>query len=192
MTIKQQGGIFGRNPTFNEINTDGDVSVGGDLTVATDVTVSSGNLVIANSGSGIDFSATSGTGTSELLSDYEEGTWTPSLGGTTTYTVQQGTYVKVGSLVQVKMTLLINTIGDGSGIDITGLPYANGDSIAHLGVAYMSNSATSVVLVNGSIEANGSGIRMRSLTAASTIYGTSNIFGNGTYIEMSGSYSTLT
>ena len=56
MTIKQQGGIFGRNPTFNEVNTDGDVSVGGDLTVATDVTVSNGNLSITQSSPTIEFS----------------------------------------------------------------------------------------------------------------------------------------
>ena len=36
------------------------------------------NLAFAN-GKGIDFSATPGTGTSELLNDYEEGTWSPVL-----------------------------------------------------------------------------------------------------------------
>ncbi len=48
------------------------------------VIVSNGNLVIGTSGQGIDFSATSGTGTSELFSDYEEGTYTASLYGNTT------------------------------------------------------------------------------------------------------------
>ena len=37
-----------------------------------------GNLKVAD-GFGIDFSLTPGTGTSELLDDYEEGTWTPSV-----------------------------------------------------------------------------------------------------------------
>jgi hypothetical protein len=36
-----------------------------------DQTLSTGNLVIGTSGKGIDFSATPGTGTSELLDDYE-------------------------------------------------------------------------------------------------------------------------
>ena len=47
-----------------------------------DVTISNGNLVMGTSGKGIDFSATSnssGTMGSELLNDYEEGTWTPTL-----------------------------------------------------------------------------------------------------------------
>jgi hypothetical protein len=42
-----------------------------------DQTLSTGNLVIGTDGKGIDFSITPSTGTSELLADYEEGTWTP-------------------------------------------------------------------------------------------------------------------
>ena len=48
-------------------------------TFSGDVTLSNGNLVIGTSGKGIDFSATPGTGTSELLTDYEEGDWTPAV-----------------------------------------------------------------------------------------------------------------
>ena len=43
---------------------------------ATQLTLTTGNLIVAN-GQGIDFSATPGTGTSELFADYEEGTFTP-------------------------------------------------------------------------------------------------------------------
>jgi hypothetical protein len=39
---------------------------------ANNVRVNNGNLIIGTSGKGIDFSATAGTGTSELLADYEE------------------------------------------------------------------------------------------------------------------------
>ena len=45
------------------------------------VTVSSGNLIIGTSGYGIDFSATAGTGTSELFNDYEVGAMTPTMVG---------------------------------------------------------------------------------------------------------------
>jgi hypothetical protein len=59
----------------------------------------SGNIKFA-SGKGIDFSATSGTGTSELLDDYEEGTWSLTLrtsGNTTmTLTTNDCEYVKIG------------------------------------------------------------------------------------------------
>ena len=49
---------------------------------ATQLTLTTGNLIVA-SGQGIDFSATSGTGTSELLADYEEGTYTPTVTAST-------------------------------------------------------------------------------------------------------------
>jgi hypothetical protein len=67
-----------------------------------DVTLSTGNLIIGTSGKGIDFSATAGTGTSELLADYEEGTWTPNQGSGLTVVgafSSSGTYTKIGRVV---------------------------------------------------------------------------------------------
>lgn len=67
-----------------------------------DVTLENGNLVIGTSGKGIDFSATPGTGTSELLNDYEEGTWTPNQGAGLTVVgsfSSEGTYTKIGRVV---------------------------------------------------------------------------------------------
>ena len=74
---------------------------------ATQLTLTTGNLIVA-SGQGVDFSATSsgsGTMTSELLADYEEGTWTPTQG--TGLTVvgtfsSSGSYTKVGRMVTVR------------------------------------------------------------------------------------------
>ena len=66
------------------------------------VKINSGNLVIGTSGKGIDFSATAGTGTSELLNDYEEGTWTPVLQSWTivgTAPAVTGRYTKIGRQV---------------------------------------------------------------------------------------------
>ena len=91
---------------------------------------SDGNLAFP-SGQGIDFSATSGTGTSELFDDYEEGTWTPNytaatggnLGGTQN---RQGYYTKVGNKVTVQFYLYINTIdvtGKSGDVTVTGLPF---------------------------------------------------------------------
>ena len=76
----------------------------------------SGNIVIMTSGSGIDFSQTangSGTTTSELLDDYEEGSFTVTLNShsdrtniSTTDTTNNYTayYTKVGRLVTVMIT----------------------------------------------------------------------------------------
>jgi hypothetical protein len=62
-----------------------------------------GNFVISTSGKGIDFSATSQASgmTSELLNDYEEGTWTvtPTGGNCSSVSLSNGTYTKVGRLV---------------------------------------------------------------------------------------------
>ena len=100
--------------------------------------VSSGNLVIDTAGQGIDFSSTSdgsGTDSSELLDDYEEGTftpvWAPSSGSFTSlsYSVQLGKYVKIGNLVTVWVHTTItsvNTSGASGSLRLTGLPYAAG------------------------------------------------------------------
>tara|TARA_R110000824_G_scaffold158595_1_gene332582 strand:+ start:1339 stop:1920 length:582 start_codon:yes stop_codon:yes gene_type:complete len=138
MTIKQHGGIFGRNPSFNELDTTTVVASG-------NITSSAGNIVIGTSGKGIDFSATSGTGTSELFDDYEEGTWTPTLVGASsagTYSIAASgcTYTKVGRLVTVmgKMTITVSSAGSGSA-QFGGLPFTtSGDPVA-VGTAISKN-----------------------------------------------------
>jgi hypothetical protein len=97
-------------------------------TLVGDVTLSTGNVVISTSGKGIDFSATPGTGTSELFADYEEGTFNPTVVGTTTagtvtYANQIGRYTKVGRLVTVEIYLNWNS-GTGTGdLSFGGLPF---------------------------------------------------------------------
>jgi hypothetical protein len=76
------------------------------ITLPGDVTLSTGNLVIGTAGKGIDFSANPNPGgmTSELLNDYEEGTWTPTIAGSWTNVgtpTLTGTYTKIGRQVTV-------------------------------------------------------------------------------------------
>ena len=100
-------------------------------TLVGDVTLSTGNLVIGTSGKGIDFSITSHPAgmTSELLADYEEGTWTPNLtgdggGSGQTYTAQTGTYTKVGRLVTVNFFIQLSAKGTITGnVIIDNLPF---------------------------------------------------------------------
>jgi hypothetical protein len=101
-----------------------------------DQTIIDGNLVIATSGKGIDFSATPGTGTSELLADYEEGTWTPVLTFQTpgdlsvAYTTQVGSYTKIGNRVILQGFIVLSsfTYTTASGyLRINGIPF-NGSS----------------------------------------------------------------
>jgi hypothetical protein len=79
--------------------------------VTGDLTMSTGNVVMSN-GKGIDFSATPGTGTSELLADYEEGDWTPTMtsaSGTLTVTASSGTYTKIGRFVHFCCSITFDT-----------------------------------------------------------------------------------
>ena len=88
----------------------------------TSVTATTGNVVIGTSGQGIDFSATAGTGTSELLADYEEGTWTPTVSGVT-LTIASGKYTKVGRTVFVEAFLRFPVTADITDVEIAGLPF---------------------------------------------------------------------
>ena len=93
-----------------------------------DVTVSGGNIAFA-SGNGIDFSATgdsSGTMSSELLDDYEEGTFEPTITGvgTPSYANRNGWYTKVGDTVHFTVQLLFGNVTSSSTyITIGGLPF---------------------------------------------------------------------
>jgi hypothetical protein len=81
--------------------------------------------------SGITFPATqSASSDANTLDDYEEGTWTPSVGGDATYTSQIGQYTKVGNLVYAKFTVIIGTLGTGRTNDISGLPFSVSNTIA--------------------------------------------------------------
>tara|TARA_B100000579_G_scaffold40743_1_gene28456 strand:+ start:691 stop:1740 length:1050 start_codon:yes stop_codon:yes gene_type:complete len=109
-------------------------------------TVNTTGNIIMTSGKGIDFSATSDAGgmTSELLDDYEEGTWTPtfsSSGATFVYNHQYGYYQKVGDHVHVTFYITLsgtNSSGlSGNAITIN-LPFsASGSSTRfEAGVSY--------------------------------------------------------
>ena len=109
-----------------------------------DQTLSTGNLVVGTSGKGIDFSATPGTGTSELFADYEEGDWTPTLVPTgtgftsITYAFQLGKYTKIGRQVTVRFFLRTTaiTVGAASGtMVIGGLPFTCASNSSGTGIA---------------------------------------------------------
>lgn len=100
---------------------------------------STGNIVM-NNGKGIDFSATansSGTMTSELLNDYEEGTWTPSIdssgGGAATGLTSSGSYTKIGNRVFVEGTATWTGHTGSGNFRVGGLPFTVASGVAHYG-----------------------------------------------------------
>ena len=99
-----------------------------------DVVVKNGNLVIGTSGQGISFAATadgSGTMTSELLDDYEEGTWTPALqnAGSPSVSSAVGIYTKIGNFVHCTFYMAFTGATLSSSSRISGLPFAYSSSV---------------------------------------------------------------
>jgi hypothetical protein len=95
----------------------------------------SGNLKFV-SGQGIDFSATgdgSGTMSSELLDDYEEGTWTPTFAGVAAVAIYAARYTKIGQLVMVEAYLLGDTQNNPYQFQIGGLPYTSANHTSYGG-----------------------------------------------------------
>ena len=108
------------------------------------ITTSTGTIV-ASSGVAI-----GGTGTANTLDDYEEGTWTATLGGTSSaptvssYSYNSGHYTKIGRQVFAHVYIRVENgdISGGSGdITIEGLPFASKstDSISNGAGAWIEN-----------------------------------------------------
>jgi len=82
-----------------------------------------------------------GTGSANLLDDYEEGTWTPAVGGATTdptvtYTSQTGYYTKIGRMVHIQMFLNCSAVSGGSGaVKVTGIPFQTSTASNSYGAA---------------------------------------------------------
>jgi hypothetical protein len=155
--------------------------------------IKNGNLVISTSGKGIDFSSTAnsaGTMTSELLADYEEGSWTPVVSGSTsagsgTYTQQFGAYTKIGNMVYWRM-FVAWTAHTGTGNTLlSGLPFTSNTTRATPAVGWFSGftfTENPFLYVNNnstSIDA----IQMNSGTNASAIAiaGSASIYAAGCY-----------
>jgi hypothetical protein len=108
------------------LNTVGGTKLG--LNASTgDATVNTGNLVIGTAGKGIDFSADGQAAgmTSELLDDYEEGTWTPTFNNWSTAPSSVGAfYSKTGRQVTINL-IAQNGVSLGSVTEIAGLPFTS-------------------------------------------------------------------
>jgi hypothetical protein len=159
--------------------------------------LSTGNILSLSGGSttatgtGITFPATqSASSDANTLDDYEEGTWTPSLGGTATYTTQSGSYIKIGRMVTVKGTFAVLLIGTGSNNSISGLPFTC-NSLYGLPVGYFDTINTSVISLSTRTIASSTTLVMTGVASASTaITDSFNTFKNSTYVEFSGTYFT--
>jgi hypothetical protein len=153
--------------------------------ISGDVTVETGNLVIGTSGKGIDFSATSdgsGTMTSEVLDDYEEGTFTATWTGTTETTV--GSYTKVGRTVSFTVYGLTLNVTTAVNAVMSGLPFDGGGSpqaVSYTHGTWCQNSGGGAYLTNTSVA-------MIAVNATSTA---PTVIGGSQYATLSGTYQVL-
>ena len=108
---------------------------GGETLQNSSVTIDDSGNIDANS---IAFSS------GDQLSQYDEGTWTPSLefGGATTgitYSVQSGNYVRIGSIVYVDCTIALTSKGSATGVaSLAGLPFSSTTMTAQIALTAVS------------------------------------------------------
>ena len=182
----------------NVISITGNAATATTATTTTTATNQSGGSVNATTGafSGlltltggqIKFPATAvPSADANTLDDYEEGTWTPSVGGTATYITQSGTYTKIGRVVFFRGTMTINVIGTGNTTVISGIPFTSVDqqSVA----VNISIAATNIVSAMGIIGSGATTMSIESRTVASASPAANAIFTTGTSILMSGSFT---
>ena len=155
-------------------------------------TIGVGAATPAASGAGITFPATqSASSDVNTLDDYEEGTWTPSLGGNATYTTQTGIYTKVGNLVTVSATITVNVLGTGNNNTISGLPFtsAAGTGFQCGSVFYFAGIATNAYFVSASPDV---GAAIVKIFMQSALDGTmdigSTVFKDGARLDFSCTY----
>ena len=128
------------------------------LTVANGLTLSDGNVTLA-SGHGIDFAATANSGgsmSSELLDDYEEGTWSPTASTGLSYGFQEGRYVKIGTLVFASFDIDCDSVS-ASGNILGNLPFTTANTTANFGIVnigYYSSITTGVNWLSGYTRTN--------------------------------------
>lgn len=163
------------------------------MRISADTLVLRGGVTNAN-GTGITFPATqNSSGNANTLDDYEEGFWTPGIGGNATYVNQLGRYTKIGNKVFIECFVEISSKGTGSGDDIFGLPFITNPAAGPLGtvaVGFYSNSITAFSYLSATIGQNGTAINLRFVAAGGGGgMGAPNFFQNGTAIFLSGHYT---
>ena len=95
------------------------------LTTGGNFNILDGDLVIGTSGHGISFAATSDASgmSSEVLDDYEEGTFTPTASTAGSYQYRAGRYTKIGRIVHIQVEMRYVQSGTTHG-NIGGFPFA--------------------------------------------------------------------
>lgn len=151
------------NPSVATITTSGAATIGG--------------LVDASGASAgqIKFPATqNASSNANTLDDYEEGTWTPVIGGSggtsgQTYATQVGRYIKIGKLVLCWFNTVFSNKGTiTTNVQIQGLPFTALNVTSLFGFAHVEwySLATSIVFCSAQVQPNTTVATMTATTAA--------------------------
>ena len=144
--------------------------------------------------SGITFPATQvPSADANTLDDYEEGTWTPSVGGNATYTRQSGFYTKIGRQVVAMFDIEISTIGTGSQSIISGLPFTSAPAGSPQGIvapiSYWTNLTTAISWFAWRVDEGTTILRNAYTTSAATsAVANGNILQNGSRVIGTATY----
>lgn len=154
--------------TDTDFNLATNIAVAGTLGVTGAITATAGQII---------FPATQNPSTNvNTLDDYEEGTWTPTLGGSggtsgQSYNARSGRYVKIGKLVFVVFDIQMGTKGTLTGnLEIQGLPFPN-ENVSSAGATnalLFQNMASSFVQVLLKVQGNASSVSLLGIAAAAT------------------------
>jgi len=198
-SLTSAGAISGTNLSASgTLAVTGNTTMGGTAAITGNTTVS-GTLTSTGkitSTAGITFG--SDTATANVLDDYEEGTFSPTLENqgnsnlSTTKTANNiGSYVKMGTTVQFQMVISINAVsgGDSSNLQVGNMPFT-AKSIATNGyggatvtyTAWNTTDPIAAIVLSASDD-------MRLYTGALQP-ATSNQLSNQTYIVLHGQYET--
>ena len=181
-TLDSGGGVSSGTVAFS-------LKAGGNAAFAGNIGI--GGATPAASGTGITFPATqSASSDANTLDDYEEVTWTPSVGGNATYVQQTGKYVKIGNTVNVVGTLRISTLGTGSASLVSGLPFTSAPAIQQtVNLNYYASSAVSTTWIAGYIQGSATVFNFSGNTTDTTTPNSSiNFLGDSSDIYFSATY----
>jgi hypothetical protein len=184
LTLPTTGTLLtGSSPVISGTVT-GTYALGGTPTVSSLLTLSSGQLAFP--------STQSSSANVNTLDDYEEGTWTPTVGGSATYSTQLGTYTKIGRVVFIVFFMQITTLGTGSNNTVSGLPFTNVGHDTGISMGLYHSLPSNWYSVYGRVNSATSTLGFFGHSGLADGNGFTVTFGNGTYLSGSAFYFAAT
>jgi hypothetical protein len=122
----------------------------------------------------------------------EEGNWTPTLGGNSTYVTATGRWIRTGNQVWVTGTMYVDQIGTGSSGEISGLPFKSvGGHEPSGNVGYYDNLNMNVTALYMTVRPNSTTLAFHAALGAGTKSPTVSPFRSGSLVYFSAQYEAL-